>query len=212
MSDIYLTLAGPAEAEFKDRASRFLAYAYPVRSEIEIQTYLDQLRKLHFKANHHCYAWRLGRNGLQFRANDDGEPSGTAGRPILAQIDAAGLTDVFIVVVRYFGGTLLGASGLINAYRTSAAMVLEIAEIIEVVLHDYFRIETDYGLMPEVVQAIHQLELQIVSEEFTDQAYIIIAVRQRDVAAKMLQLKAKIWKTSEDEAETLDWPVTVEKI
>lgn len=206
MSDTYLTLAGPAIGEFKDRASKFIGYAFPVQSESDIQEHLDKLRKEHFKANHHCYAWRLGREGLLFRANDDGEPSGTAGRPILAQIDAAKLTDTLIVVVRYFGGTLLGASGLINAYRETAAESLRAAEIKEVVLSDTFVIDCDYGVMPDVVQAVHQLGITIAAENFDDRAHISIAIRQRDTAQKLLQLKAKVHKVSTDEAATLDWP------
>ena len=206
MSDTYLTLKGAAEGEFKDRASKFLAFAYPVQSEQDILEQLERLRKIHFKANHHCYAWRLGRDGHHFRANDDGEPSGTAGRPILAQIDAAQLTDVLIVVVRYFGGTLLGASGLINAYRESAIAAIQAAEIQEVILYDTFQIQSDYALLPDIVQAVHQLGIQIRQETFEERAAMEIAVRQRDTAAKLLQLKAKVWKVSTDEATTLDWP------
>ena len=117
MNDAYRSLAAPSTGEFKDRGSRFLAYAWPVRTEAEALEHLEALRKEHFKARHHCFAWRLGPDGTRFRANDDGEPSGTAGRPILGQIDSFNLTNVVIVVVRYFGGTLLGASGLIQAYR-----------------------------------------------------------------------------------------------
>jgi len=214
MSDTYLTLAGPATGEFKDRASKFIGYAFPVQSESGIQEHLDKLRKEHFKANHHCYAWRLGREGLLFRANDDGEPSGTAGRPILAQIDAAKLTDTLIVVVRYFGGTLLGASGLINAYRETAAETLRAADIKEVILSDTFLIDCDYGVMPDVVQAVHQLGITIVEENFDDRAHLSIAIRQRDAAQKLLQLKAKVYKVSIDEAATLDWPggMTVENL
>jgi uncharacterized YigZ family protein len=209
MSDTYLTIQAPAEGEFKDRGSRFLAYTWPVASEQDIQHCLELLRKEHFKARHHCYAWRLGRDGNQFRANDDGEPSGTAGRPILAQIDAAQLTDILIVVVRYFGGTLLGTSGLIHAYRESAIEALRAATIREVILHDTIRIHTDYGLMPDIVQAIHQLGISIQQEQFDDRAHIDIAIRQRDTAAKLLQLKAKVWKVSTEEAETIGWPAGI---
>lgn len=210
MEDSYLTLDGPCTGEFKDRASKFLAYSWPVQSEQEIQEHLDALRKEHFKARHHCYAWRLGREGLLFRANDDGEPSGTAGRPILGQIDSSGLTDVLIVVVRYFGGTLLGTSGLINAYREAAAEALRAGTIKTVVLHDRFHLHTDYGIMPDVVQAVHKLQLTIEQETFTDRAHLIIAIRRRDVSQKLLELKARIWKTSTDEAATLDWPPGME--
>jgi uncharacterized YigZ family protein len=210
MNDTYLTLDGPAIGEFKDRGSKFIGLAYPVTSELDIHEYLERLRKEHFKANHHCFAWRLGREGTQFRANDDGEPSGTAGRPILAQIDAANLTNTVVIVVRYFGGTLLGASGLINAYRETAAETLRAATIREVILHDDLLIHADYAIMPDVVQAIHKLGITIREEQFDDRAHIAIAIRQRDTQQKLLQLKAQVRKVSVEEAETLEWPDEME--
>ena len=122
--DIYQTIRGESNGEFRDRGSKFIAYAYPVYTEEEWQEKLEAVRKAHPKARHHCYAYRLGLDGHNFRANDDGEPSGTAGRPILGQIDSFGLVNVIVIVVRYFGGTLLGASGLITAYKNSAADAL----------------------------------------------------------------------------------------
>ena len=119
--DTYLTLEAAAEAASRERSSKFLAYAYPVRTEEEIREHLDALRKRHFDATHHCYAWRLGPRGERYRTNDDGEPSGTAGKPILGQLLSAEVTDCLIVVVRYFGGTKLGVPGLIAAYREAAA-------------------------------------------------------------------------------------------
>ena len=127
----YSTIAAHVQAEIKDKGSRFIAYAYPIQSVAQVKQYVDALREEHHKARHWCYAYRLGVDGLQFRANDDGEPSGSAGRPILGQIDSAGLTDVLVVVVRYFGGTLLGVPGLIQAYKNSTAEALAIAEIVE---------------------------------------------------------------------------------
>lgn len=206
MSDTYLTLEGPSAAEFKDRASKFLAFAWPVQTEEEIQQHLEVLRKQHFKANHHCFAWRLGLDGLLFRANDDGEPSGTAGRPILGQIDSARLTDVLIVVVRYFGGTLLGTSGLINAYRESALAAIQSGVIKEVILYDFFTIFIEYGLLPELIQGIHKINVVVQSEEYGDVAKIIIAIRKRDSAQKLLELRARMYKVSMEEAETLEWP------
>jgi uncharacterized YigZ family protein len=205
-NDAYLTLKSPAEGAFKDRGSKFLGFAFPVRTEQEALDHLAVLRKVHFKANHHCYAWRLGREGNQFRANDDGEPSGTAGRPILAQIDAAQLTDVLVVVVRYFGGTLLGASGLINAYRTTAQATLQTAEIAEIVLRDTIVFDVEYACLPDLQQAVHQLGITIENEIFGDRAQVDIAIRKRDTVAKLLQLKAKLWRVSLEEAATLDWP------
>lgn len=209
--DTYLTLAAPATAEFKDRNSRFLGFAYPVTTEEEALALLDGLRKEHFKANHHCFAWRLGRgDSARFRANDDGEPSGTAGRPILAQLDAAQLTDVFLVVVRYFGGTLLGASGLINAYRSTAAATLANAQIREVTLHDHFRLVVPYALLPDVTQAVHQLQIRLDNEQFGDEtATLDLAIRQRDAQDKLLKMKALVLKISTEEAAVRDWPTGI---
>src|SRR5690554_122122 len=129
MKDTYRTISKPSEGYYKDKGSRFLAYAYPVETEAETRELLMQLKKEHHSARHHCYAWRLGAENPAYRANDDGEPSSTAGRPILGQLLAYDVTNVFIVVVRYFGGTLLGTSGLINAYKAAAADALSNADI-----------------------------------------------------------------------------------
>ncbi|MCB0640845.1 MAG: YigZ family protein [Phaeodactylibacter sp.] len=192
MEDTYQTLAEPSTGEFKDRGSKFLAYAYPVYEEEEIQLYLDEVRKLHPKARHHCYAWRLGLDGNQYRANDDGEPSGTAGRPILGQLDSFEVTNTLIVVVRYFGGTLLGTSGLINAYRASAADALEQAEIIQKTLEDIYALTFDYSLMPQVMNAVKKMELEMVQHDFGNIAILQIALRQGQKDADLLRLKAQI--------------------
>src|SRR6478736_3309084 len=130
-SDSYLTISQTADELYKDKGSKFLAFAFPVKSESEIKKKLTSLKKEHPSASHHCYAWRLGADKAAFRANDDGEPSNTAGKPILMQIQAKDLTNVLIVVVRYFGGTLLGVGGLINAYKQAALNVLNKTTIIE---------------------------------------------------------------------------------
>ena len=129
--DTYLTIEAPAEAIYKEKSSKFLAFAYPVADEEEIRSRLEALRKRYYDATHHCYAWRLGPHGEAFRANDDGEPSSTAGRPILGQLLSHETTDCLIVVVRYFGGTKLGVPGLIAAYKESAAEVLAAARIVQ---------------------------------------------------------------------------------
>jgi uncharacterized YigZ family protein len=207
--DSYRTLAAPAEAEFKDRGSKFLGFAYPVGTETEALAHLEALRKAHFKANHHCFAWRLGTDGTRFRANDDGEPSGTAGRPMLAQIDAAQLTDVLVVVVRYFGGTLLGAAGLIHAYRETTALTLQAARIREVVLRHRFQLAVDYARLPDVTEAIHRLGIALESEFFEEKATLHIAIRQAESADKLLKMKALVLKVSLDEAAVSEWPVGV---
>ncbi len=206
MTDSYHTITAPATGEFKDRGSKFFGYAYPVCSEEEALQWLEALRKEHFKARHHCFAWRLGVEGSRFRANDDGEPGGTAGRPILGQIDAFGLTDVFIVVVRYFGGTLLGTSGLIHAYREAAAAALRNADRTEKIIKDHFTLDFDYALMPDVMNGVKKLDLEVVRQTFEDRGLLEIAIRQTEATERLLQLKASIWKVSTDEAATLEWP------
>lgn len=209
-SDTYLTLARAGTGEFKDRGSRFLGYAWQVEDEAAALERLDALRKEHFKARHHCFAWRFGREGLLFRANDDGEPSGTAGRPILGQIDALGMTNVVVVVVRYFGGVLLGASGLINAYREAAALALSDGGIQTIVIAKTVEINMDYALMPDVVQAIHQLGLNITEENFGERAHMRLSIRESQIDEALLRLRAKVLKVSTEEAAVSAWPAGME--
>ena len=129
--DYYFTIDKPAVAEFKDRGSKFLAYAFHIKTANDFKQHLKELKKEHPQAVHHCFAYRLGFDENNFRINDDGEPSGTAGKPILAQIDSKSLTDILVVVVRYFGGTLLGVPGLVNAYKTTTTLVLQLTPIIQ---------------------------------------------------------------------------------
>jgi len=206
VTDSYRTIAAPSTGEFKDRGSKFIAYAWPVRSEAEALEHLENLRKEHFKARHHCFAWRFEPDGSRFRANDDGEPSGTAGRPILGQIDSFTLTYVVVVVVRYFGGTLLGASGLIHAYREAAAEALRNAATIECLVKDFFLLDFDYALMPDVMNAVKKLELEVLRQAFDERGHIEIGIRQRETEATLLRFKAQLWKVSEEEAAGVDWP------
>ncbi len=192
MKDAYKTIARESTGEFKDRGSKFIAYAAPVFTETDCHTYLESIRKLHPKARHHCYAYRLGLDNNTFRANDDGEPSGTAGRPILGQIDSFELTNILIVVVRYFGGTLLGTSGLIHAYKTSAADALEKAEIVERIVEEIYRLTFDYALMSNVMNAVKKLSLEIIQQSFENEGMLEIAIRQGEAPPTLLQLKALI--------------------
>lgn len=157
----YTTISAPGEAVFRDRGSRFLAFAYPVSSPEEIKARLQALRKEHPKANHHCYGWRLGTTPDSYRAVDDGEPTGSAGRPILGQIDSAGLTNVLVVVVRYFGGTLLGVPGLINAYKVSTAEALAPLPRLECWIERRVLISFDYPAMGEVLHLLKGVEATI---------------------------------------------------
>ncbi len=201
MTDTYKTITAESTGEFKDRGSKFIAYAFPAYSEEEWQEHLEQVKKLHNKARHHCYAYRIGMDKNNFRANDDGEPSGTAGRPILGQIDSFGLTNVFIVVVRYFGGTKLGTSGLINAYKLSTIDALEQANIIEKTLEDIFQFTFDYSLMSDVMNAIKKNDVEIVEQDFGEIGRIKIAIRQSEVEQMLNILKSQIGKIRIEEIE-----------
>lgn len=204
LKDSYQTISNPSTGEFRDRGSKFLAYAFPVATESDWQQCLEQVKKEHPKARHHCYAYRLGLDTNNFRANDDGEPSGTAGRPILGQIDSFGLTNVFVVVVRYFGGTLLGTSGLINAYKLSTQDALQHAHVIEKIIEDTIRINFDYAFMGEVMNAVKKMELNIVHQHFEETAYVDLSIRKSETEASLLRLKALLAKVSLEEAETIE--------
>lgn len=161
----YKTITAPATAAFRDRGSKFLAYAYPASSLREIKDYLPALKKEHPKAVHHCFAYRLGTDKTEYRANDDGEPAGSAGRPILGQIDSLELTDTLVVVVRYFGGTLLGIPGLINAYKTVTADALAQATVTEKWIEEMILLDFDYPAMGEVLHLLKQAEGTVYEQD-----------------------------------------------
>jgi uncharacterized YigZ family protein len=161
----YKTISEKSYSEFKDRGSKFHGYAFPISSTDDVKNCLLFLKKEHPKAGHHCYAYRIGTDGLQFRANDDGEPSGSAGRPILGQIDSAGLSNVLVVVLRYFGGTLLGVPGLINAYKTTAAECLAVAPTLEKNIEFAVTMEYDYSIMNEVMQVLKQADATVYKQD-----------------------------------------------
>lgn len=193
ITDAYRTIAGPTTGDFRDRGSKFLAYAFPVFSEEEWQERLLEVKQMHPKARHHCFAWRLGLDGQLYRANDDGEPSGSAGRPILGQIDSLELTNVLVVVVRYFGGTKLGIPGLIQAYKASTADALQQAEIVERRVEELFLLVFDYHLMSPVMNTLKgEAEVQIIGQEFTDKGALRIAIRQREAQDTMVRVRAGI--------------------
>lgn len=163
--DAFLTVSQKSAGLYKDKGSKFLYFSFPVETEDEIKTELASLRKIYFDATHHCYAWVLGPKGSQYRANDDGEPNHSAGDPILGQIRSHQLTNVLIVVVRYFGGTKLGVSGLVQAYKTSAAMAIEENEIIEKRVMEELLIQFGYPKMNEVMKIVKAENLNIKSQE-----------------------------------------------
>ncbi len=161
----YNTIEKTAVAEYKDRGSKFLAYVYPLKEVSDFKEKLAALKKEHPKAVHHCFAYRLGLDGNNYRVSDDGEPSGTAGRPILGQIDSKQLTNVLIVVVRYFGGTLLGVPGLINAYRTAASLALQITPVVQKPVLLPYRLQFDYTQMNDVMKVVKQFDCAVQKQE-----------------------------------------------
>ena len=175
--DSYLTLAEPAEALYKEKGSKFLAYAYPVSSEEHIRECLEALRKRYYDATHHCYAWRLGADGQNYRVNDDGEPSSTAGRPILGQLLSYGVTDVLVVVVRYFGGTKLGVSALNAAYKESAAAVLSAAQIVERTVDVRFEVEFGYLVMNDVMRVVKEMRPEVLEQRFDNLCTMRLSIR-----------------------------------
>lgn len=177
-SDVFRTIASPAEAVFKDRSSKFLAFAYPVASPDDTRDILEGLRKKYYDATHHCFAYRCGAQGEIFRMNDDGEPSGTAGKPILGQMLSAGVTDCIIVVVRYFGGTKLGVPGLINAYRQSAAGVLAVADIVERTVDTIMEVVFPYVCMNDIMKVVKEEQPRIISQNFDNLCRMTLAIRR----------------------------------
>ncbi len=163
--EFYNTIEKPSVAEFKDRGSKFIAYAFPISSLGEFKEKLNQIKKEHPKATHHCFGYRLGVDGNTFRVADDGEPSGSAGKPILGQIDSKQLTDTLVIVVRYFGGTLLGVPGLINAYKSATALALQLTPVAMRPVTDRYTLQFDYTLMNEVMSIIRSCQCLIIENE-----------------------------------------------
>lgn len=176
--DSYRTVAAIAEAACRERSSKFLSWIYPVRSEEEIRERLDALRKKYYDATHHCYAWRLGPHGETFRSNDDGEPSGTAGKPILGQLLSNDITDCLVVVVRYFGGTKLGVPGLIAAYKESAAEAIAAAEIVERTVDRTVEAYFPYVAMNDVMRVVKEEQPKVESQNFDNLCTIRLTIRE----------------------------------
>lgn len=178
MEDTYLTLSKTSEGLYKEKGSKFLAFAYPVSDEEGVKEILDQLRKQYYDARHHCYAYILGKNQEQYRANDDGEPNHSAGDPILGQIRSNELTNTLIVVIRYFGGTKLGVGGLISAYKTSAKLTLEASKIIKKTIDVQFEVIFDYQNINKVMRIIKEKNLNVISQQLEMDCKIILSIRK----------------------------------
>lgn len=190
-TDTYKTLESTAEGLFKDKGSKFIAYAYPISAEEEVKKLVQAIKKEHFSARHHCYAYRLGAKGENYRSNDDGEPSGTAGKPILGQLLSHEITNTLIVVVRYFGGTLLGTSGLINAYKSAAANAIQNANIITKIVEIPFRLEFEYPIQNSVMKIIKDEDLTITYTDYNTNCIVDVAIR-KNKCEKVAQKLASI--------------------
>jgi len=181
LKDVYKTIAFPSdEILFKEKNSKFFGYSFPIESEAEVKPILDVLKKQHPNAVHYCYAYQIGTNSFIYRANDDGEPSNTAGMPIYGQIQSFGITNVLVVIIRIFGGIKLGVGGLISAYRTAAQMTLESAEIIEKTIDIHFIIAFDYKNINKVMRVIKEKNLEIVAQKMEMSCEIEIITRKKN--------------------------------
>lgn len=195
--DTYKTIATPAEGLYKEKGSRFIALAYPVETEEQIKILLSGIKEKYYDARHHCYAWRLGAAKTLFRANDDGEPSSTAGKPILGQIQSNDLTNILIVVVRYFGGIKLGVSGLINAYREAAADALRQAAFVEKTVDIQFHIRFSYLVLNDVMKVIKEEAPDVLERTFELECDMHLSIREKQA----LHLKNRL-----QQIESLTFP------
>jgi len=189
ISDKYNTIKSPSEGIYKEKGSKFITYAYPVYSEEEIKEYVDALKKKYYDARHHCFAWQLGADGARYRANDDGEPSGTAGKPILGQLRSHELTNILVVVIRYFGGTKLGTSGLIHAYKEATIDAIHNGTIIEKTVNDMYRVEYDYGVMNDIMRVMKEENPTIHKQDFNLRCAIEWSCRQSRAEGIVNKLK-----------------------
>ncbi|MFZ4860815.1 IMPACT family protein [Sphingobacterium sp. Mn56C] len=190
--DTYLTLEQPAEGIFRDKGSKFVAYAYPFKDEAKLKDIIAELKALHPKARHHCWAYRLTPDRAVFRVNDDGEPSGTAGRPILNVLLSKNVTNILVVVVRYFGGTLLGVPGLINAYKSATQACLDEASIVERTVNDVYRVQFEYLQMNAVMRIVKDENISVLEQHFDNNCVLVVEMRQLQVEAvvgKLSQLE-----------------------
>jgi len=185
----YYTIEKPSVAEFKDRGSKFLAYVFPVQTSDDFKKRLKEIKEEHPKAAHHCFAYRIGMDGNNFRSGDDGEPSGSAGKPILGQIDSKELTYIAVIVVRYFGGTLLGIPGLINAYKTSTSLALQLTAIIQKPVLIHYELQFDYTLVNEVMMVVKRFGLTVLQNEMQLFCRMVIGIPRENLELCLDKLK-----------------------
>jgi uncharacterized YigZ family protein len=185
----YYTIDKPAIAEFKDRGSKFLAYAFPIQTVDDFKKRLKELKEEHPKAAHHCFAYRIGNDKNNFRSSDDGEPSGSAGKPILGQIDSKELTNAAVVVVRYFGGTLLGVPGLINAYKTSTSLALQLTAVVQKSILIQYDLHFDYTMMNDVMMVVKRFGCMILKNEMQLFCSMVIGIPKESLDLCLEKLK-----------------------
>ena len=186
----YNTIEKPSIAEFKDRGSKFIAYAFPITDVRQFKENLALIKKEHPKATHHCFAYRIGLDGNNFRVSDDGEPSGSAGRPMLGQVDSKQLTNVLVIVVRYFGGVLLGVPGLINAYKTAATLALQVTPVVRKPVEVNYTLQFDYTIMNDVMTIVKQCGCTVLSQDMQLFCKVEIAVPKSRLEEVLYKLKA----------------------
>jgi uncharacterized YigZ family protein len=188
-ADFYFTIDRAGTAEFKDRGSKFIAFAWPIATIDDFKKQMEAIKKEHPKASHHCFAYRIGLDKNVYRVSDDGEPSGTAGKPILGQIDSKQLTNLLVVVVRYFGGTLLGVPGLINAYKTAASLVLQVTPAVQKPVEVNYKLQFDYTVMNEVMMVVKQCNCNVLQQQMQLFCNVTIGVPRNRLDEVMFRLK-----------------------
>ncbi len=182
MSDSYFTIGKAEISEFRAKGSKFLGYGASVSSDEEVKSFLGSIVEIHPKATHHCYAWRMGGDGKQYRANDDGEPSGTAGKPILGQIDSKDLTNTMVIVVRYYGGTKLGVAGLIEAYKECTRELLDNAEKVEHIVQSHYVLSFDYELMNQAMRHVKSSKAKVLRQDYDNCCKLYVSIRQSEAS------------------------------
>ena len=208
MKDEFKTIKDLSEGVYKEKGSKFLGYAIPVLSESEIEEAIIGIHKMHPKARHHCYAYRLGIDGNKYRSNDDGEPSGTAGLPIMGQLKSFDLTDVILIVVRYFGGTKLGAAGLIRAYKNSAEDALQKAHIVQKYLSSKFKLKTNFTIYPNLIERLKKMDIPFNNLEYTNEGVqLFVEIRQSKIDSIFTKIIAGLLHRNEQDIEdAFDFP------
>lgn len=189
INDLYRTIENPSQGIYKEKGSKFLSYAFPVFSEEEIKEHIHRLREEYYNARHHCFAWQLGTDGARYRANDDGEPSGTAGKPILGQLNSHELTNILVVVVRYFGGTKLGVPGLIRAYKEATIDAINNAVVVQCTVNDTYKVYFEYAVMNDIMSIIKEENLDVRDQQFDLACCVEFSLRQSETQKVIKKLE-----------------------